>query len=418
MPDRETRDVGSIARAFSRRNFLVGAAAATAMCSAVGRAGALGSHWRGSRQFAYLGTYTGAVGNGGNGEGIYLYEVDAASGELELVKLAAPSNSPSFLAASVSGEFLYAVNEISTFEGTNGSVSSFAINRQTGDLTPLNVVSSQGGGPAYLSLDGSGRFLFAANYGTGSMAVIPILKDGSLGPAADVVADTGSVGPTVATDAPPGSFAFSGHDAPHVHCAISSPDNRFVLLTDLGQDRIYVYSFNSVSGKLSPAATPYISLPPGDGPRHLAFHPNGRWLYSIQEEASTLVLFDYDPSSGALTQRQMISALPPGFAGSSFASELHVSTDGRFVYAANRLQDSIAAFAVSYDGELKYVGQGATRGDYPAQFAIDPTGTLLVSCNQHSDNLTSFLIDRVTGVPKATGQYVPAGTPGCFLFLP
>src|SRR6185437_4859214 len=168
---------------------------------------------------------------------------------------------------------------------------------------------------------------------------------------------------------------------------------------------IYVYSLDLTSGKLIPAATPYVALPPGDGPRHLAFHPNGRWLYSIQEEASTFAFFSYNSSTGELTPQQTISSLPPGFSGSSFASELRFSDDGRFLYAANRLQDSVTVFTVNFKGELKFAGEAATRSDYPAQFTIDPTGNFLYTCNQHGDNLTSFRINRETGVPKFIGQY-------------
>ena len=410
----------------SRRGFLKGAAAAAVAVQAasvpVARAqdSAIESFWGGdnfgSPRFAYLGTYT--VGNGGNGQGIYLYQSNPFTGELKFIKVAATTPSPSFLVASHSGKFLYAVNEISNFQGNSGSVSAFSVNRQTGDLTLINTVSSQGGGATFISIDASGKFLFIGNYGGGTLAVIPVNEDGSVGTAVDVKTDVGDVGPTTATNAPPGSFAISGHDAPHVHCAIPDPNNKFVLQTDLGQDRIYVYSLNPVSGKLSPADVPFVSLPPGDGPRHLAFHPNGRWLYSIQEEASTLTFFSYDASSGGLISQQTISALPPGFAGTSFASELQFSSDGRFLYAANRLHDSIAVFAVNFKGELKYVGEAATRGDYPRGFTLDPTGNFLYSCNQRSDNLTSFRIDRGSGVPKFIGQYVAAGSPSCMIFLP
>jgi 6-phosphogluconolactonase len=419
MSQNEKKDQPFSPNPITRRGFLAGAtAAATVAHASIAGATGLAGHSSSSRRFAYLGTYTGAVGNGGNGQGIYLYEANPWSGELRLIKLAAATPSPSYLAASPSGDFLYAVNEVSNFNGTNGSVSAFAVNRQTGDLTFLNTVSSLGSGPAFLSLDATGKFVFVANYGAGSLAVIAVNRDGSLGAAVDSHLDTGSVGPTTATNAPPGSFAFSGHDAPHVHCAIADPKNKFVLQTDLGQDRIYVYKFNASTGKLTPAATPYIAIPPGDGPRHLAFHPNGRWLYSIQEEASTLMLFNYDESTGALSEQQIISCLPPGFAGSSFGSELEVSADGRFVYAANRLHDSIAVFAVGFRGELTYAGEAATRGDYPAQFTIDPTGSFLYSCNQHGDDVTSFRIHPETGVPTFIGQYIAAGTPGCIIFLP
>ncbi|HTH53694.1 MAG TPA: lactonase family protein [Edaphobacter sp.] len=410
--------------AVSRRGFLRGAAAAAVVAQAAPLATAqdlsADSFWNGGgsgrRRFAYLGTYT--VGNGGNGEGIYLFESQPGTGELKFIKVASTTPSPSSLVASHSGNFLYAVNELSNFQGNSGSVSSFAVNRQTGDLTPINTVSSQGAGATFISIDASGKFLFIANYGGGSLAVIPINADGSVGDAVDVHVDVGDVGPTKATNAPPGSFAISGHDAPHVHCAIPDPNNKFVLQTDLGQDRIYVYSLNPASGKLTPAAVPYVSLPPGDGPRHLAFHPNGRWLYSIQEESSTLTFFSYDASSGGLISQQTISALPPGFAGTSFASELQFSSDGRLLYAANRLHDSIAVFSVNFKGELKYVGEAATRGDYPRQFTLDPTGNYLYTCNQRSDHLASFRIDRQTGIPKFIGQYLPAGSPSCLIFLP
>jgi 6-phosphogluconolactonase (cycloisomerase 2 family) len=412
--------------AVSRRGFLKGAAAAAVAAQAasvpVAQAQDLDSQGFGgggnfgSPRFAYLGTYT--VGNGGNGEGIYLYRSNPITGELVFVKVAASTPSPSFLVASRSGKFLYAVNEVSNFQGNSGSVSAFSVNRQTGDLTLINTVSSQGAGATFISIDALGKFLFVANYGAGTLAVIPINQDGSVGAATDVKTDVGNVGPTTATNAPPGSFAISGHDAPHVHCAIIDPKNKYVLQTDLGQDRIYVYSLDPASGKLSPAEVPFVSLPPGDGPRHLAFHPNGRWLYSIQEEASTLTFFSYDASSGGLISQQTISALPPGFAGTSFASELQFSDDGRFLYAANRLHDSIAVFSVNFKGELKYVGEAATRGDYPRGFTIDPTGNFLYSCNQRSDNLTSYRINRETGVPKFIGQYVAAGSPSCMIFLP
>ena len=404
--------------AMSRRTFLQGSAA-TAIAHAIpASANQTASSLSRRKLFAYLGTYTSAVDGGGNGKGIYLFEADPSTGALKQIKLAASTPNPSSLAASPSGEYLYAVNEIATYQGHTGSVSAFAVNRETGDLTPLNTLSSEGSLPAHLSLDATGKYLFAANYGGGSIAVLPIQKDGSLGAATDVHADTGNVGPTTATNAPPGSFAFSGHDAPHAHNIIIDTNNKFVLQTDLGQDRIYVYSFDAASGKLTPAATPYVSLPPGDGPRHLAFHPNGRWLYSIQEESSTLAFFSYDGSTGALASQQTISALPPGFTGTSFASEVQVSADGKFVYAANRLHDSITVFKVGLKGELTYAGEAATRGDYPRQFTTDPTGKSLYVCNQRSDNLTSFRIDRESGLLKFTGQYVPVGSPSCLIFLP
>jgi 6-phosphogluconolactonase len=401
-----------LSQALSRRNFLQGAAATVVTATA---SPALAEGFRSSR-FACVGTYTAGSGNG---QGIYLYEANAFNGELTLVKLAAAVPDLSFVLTSASGKHLYCTNEISNFQGsTSGSVTAFSVDPSNGELTLLNTVSSLGGGPVYLGLDQTGKYLFVANYGGGSIAVLPVNSDGSLSAAVDTHQDTGSVGPTTATNAPPGSVAFSGHDGPHAHCIIVSPNNKFVLHTDLGQDRVYVYSFDPNKGVLTPAEIPYVSVPPGDGPRHIAFHPNGRYLYSVQEEASTLVVFRFNSSSGELTQKQMISALPPGFKGSSFGAEVKISSDGQFVYASNRLHDSTAVFAVDLNGELRYVGEAATRGDYPRQFAIDPSGNYLYSCNQRSDNLTSYRIDRGSGRLTFTGQYVAVGTPSCITFLP
>jgi 6-phosphogluconolactonase len=362
---------------------------------------------------AYVGTYTP------NGQGIHLFSLDTSNGVLTQVKVAAAVPSPSWLALHPKGTFLYAVNEISNFNGgTTGSVSAFSIDRNTGDLTFLNVVSSQGSGPAHASVDPTGQFVFVANYGGGSIAVLPIQSNGSLGNATDVHVDIGSVGPTKATNGPPGSFAISGHDAPRAHMIESDPVGRFVLHADLGQDRIYSWTLNLLTGKLSPNSTPFTSLPPGDGPRHFAFHPNGQWLYSLQEEASTLVLFDYDPTTGLLTQQQLISALPPGFAGTNFASEVRVSSDGRFVMAANRLHNSVAFFRVDgVTGKLTFVDDVLTEADYPRSFTVDPTGKFLCVCNQRSDVLTTFRLLDGEGHDNAKSRYTPLGSPACIVFL-
>jgi len=393
----------------SRRVFLQGALA-TAIATKASAMGFTPQH-----RFAYIGTYTGSDGNG---QGIYLYEANPFTGELTLVKLAAAITDPSFILVSPSGRFLYANNEVSNFEGTSGSVNAFSIDPQTGELTLIDTVSSAGSGPVYLSFDATGRFIFVANYGGGSVSVLPVEQDGALGNPIDVHTDAGDVGPTKATDAPAGSFAFSGHDAPHAHCIVPSPNNEFVLYTDLGQDRIYVYNFDAATGALSAAATPYVSVPPGDGPRHLCFHPSGRWLYSIQEEASTVMVFRFDQSTGELDSTQIISALPPGFKGSSFAAEVRISSDGRFLYASNRLEDSICVFAVGDEGELKFLSTAATRGDYTREFTIDPTGRFLYSCNQRSDNVTGYRINSDTGGLQFIEQYIAVGTPACLAFLP
>jgi 6-phosphogluconolactonase (cycloisomerase 2 family) len=365
----------------------------------------------------YVGAYDTPLDGAGNGKGIYLMSMDPVSGELSVVNLAAASHNASWLSFDPSGRYLYATNEVTNFEGNSGAVSAFAVDRKNGGLRLLNVVSSAGAGPAHLSVDASGKFVFVANYAAGTAAVLPILKNGALGPAVDVHRDSGSVGPKNAASGPPGSFAISGHDKPHAHMIQAAPGNRFVLQTDLGQDRIYVYALDPASGKLSPAVTPFVSVPAGDGPRHFTFHRNGRWLYTLQEEASTVAFFHFDPATGALHVQQTLSTLPPGFKGTSFSSEILLSPDQRFLYAVNRLHDSIAVFSLNHEGRLTYVGESSTMGDYPRHIQIDPSGTFLYACNQRSDSIASFRIDRASGRLKFTGQYTAIGSPSCIVFL-
>ena len=409
LRDRE-RGLATPGRSVSRRSLLQGASLMAVAASGPARADAA-AHPQ-APILAYIGAYTP------NGQGIYLFSMDPSSGALTQIKVAAAIPSPSWLAIHPQGQFLYAVNEISNFNGgTTGSVSAFSINRTTGDLTFLNVVSSQGSGPAHLSVDPLGQFVFVANYGGGSVAVLPILQNGSLGSATDVQVDTGSLGPTQATNAPPGSFAISGHDAPHAHMIQADHAGKFVFHSDLGQDRIYSWILNRMTGKLSPNTPAFVAIPPGDGPRHFAFHPNGRWFYSLQEEASTLMFFDYNSSNGTLTEQQMLSTLPPGFAGTDFTSEVRISADGRFVYAANRLHDTIGIFEVEGSGRLTRVGAASTRGDYPRSFTIDPTGNFLFSCNQRSDAITAFRVREDGRALAFTGHYTGVGSPAIIAFL-
>jgi 6-phosphogluconolactonase len=370
------------------------------------------------KALAYVGTYTGAAGSDSNGEGIYLFEMNLLTGALSHRKLVARTPSPSWIAIHPSRKYLYAVNEVSDFGGNSGSVSAFGIDSASGDLTPLNKVSSEGAGPAYLSIDTSGRFAFVANYAGGSIAVLPILIDGSLGAVVDVRHDSGKLGGAQATSARQGSFTVGGHEAAHLHMIAADPRNKFVLATDLGQDRIYRYRLDLASGLLSPSANaPFVSLPSGDGPRHFVFHPNGHWFYSVQEQSSTVVFFHYDADAGSLTSQQTISTLPPDFEGTSFASEILMAPDGRFLYAANRLHDSVAVFAIDANGKLTRVGEASTLGDYPRHCRIDPHGNFLYVCNQRSDSITSFSIHRDSGLLTFTGQYTPVGSPAIITFL-
>jgi 6-phosphogluconolactonase (cycloisomerase 2 family) len=364
---------------------------------------------------AYAGSYSapvGAEGAPGRGQGIYLFEMNPATGALvERAVFANPDN-PSCLALNPQGTRLYSANETAS-----GSVSAYEIERPRGRLKLIGTVASEGAGPCHISLHQSGKWLFVANYHGGTSAVLPIGANGELLAASDVQRHSGVVGPVHAASAPPGSFAWSGHDRTHSHMIRSDPSGRFVLATDLGLDRILIWKFDAASGKLTPNDPPYAALPPGDGPRHFAFHPNGRVLYSLQEEASTLVTFDYDGATGHLKAKQTISTLPPGFAGTNYTSELAISPDARFVYAANRLHDTIAWFSIGTGGTLEFVGEASTRGDYPRFFTFDPSGRFIYCCNQRADAIVSFRVSRETGALVHTGQYTPVGTPSFLTFL-
>jgi 6-phosphogluconolactonase len=376
---------------------------------------------------AYVGTFSSPLRDAlptqvdlppGNGRGIYLFEVDRTTGALTPRGIYELGTSPSCLALNAAGTRLYSSNETDRAgENNEGTVSAFTINRADGQLKLLNTVRSGGAGPTYVSVHPSGRFLLVANYHSGSVAVLPILPDGDLRVATDVKRDMGTLGPKTAANAPPGSFAFSGHDRTHAHMIQADPSGRFVLHADLGLDRIFTWKFDDTRGTLTANDPPAVSLPPGDGPRHFYFHPNGRWLYSIQEEGSNIVLFDYDAEQGRLAARQTISSLPPGFAGSNFCSEIMVSADGRFLYAGNRLHDSIAIFSIGAGGALTWLGEQWTRGSYPRSFNFDPTGRFLYACNQRGDNLAVFRVDRKTGGLAFTGHYTPVGNPSSIVFL-
>lgn len=376
---------------------------------------------------AYVGTFSSPLRDmlptqvdlpPGNGRGIHIFEVSRDTGAMTPAGVYRMGTSPSHLAVNATGTRLYSANETDRVsEEKHGTVSAFSINRTDGKLTLLDTVSSGGAGPTYVSMHPSGRYLLVANYFGGSVAVLPILPDGRLGEATDVKVDAGKIGPTRASHAPSDSFAFSGHDRTHAHMVQADPSGRFVLHVDLGLDQIFIWRFDDEKGTLTANDPPSVSLPPGDGPRHFHFHPNGRWFYSIQEEGSTIELFDYDAQAGRLTARQTISTLPPGFAGSNFCSEILVSADGRFVYAGNRLHDSIGVFSVGPDGELTFVGEEWTRGNYPRSFAFDPTGRFLYCCNQRADSIAVFEVDREKGSLTFTGDYVPVGNPSCVVFL-
>ena len=413
----------------SRRSFLRTSGALAATTPLI--AGLLHAQSKEARRplMAYVGTFSSPLRDvlptqkdlpPGNGRGIHLFQVDRATGAMTPAGIYETATSPSCLALNTTGTRLYSANETARVgkDIKEGTVSAFSIDRSDGHLTLLNTVRSGGAGPTYVSIHPSGRFLLVANYFGGSVAVLPIGPDGRLGDATDVKNDAGQIGPTKAANAPPGGFAGSGHDRTHAHMIQADPSGRFVLHVDLGLDRIFVWKFDERTGALTANEPPAVSLPAGDGPRHFHFHPNALWLYSLQEEGSTIVLFDYDARAGRLAARQTVSTLPPGFAGTNFCSEILVSADGQFVYAGNRLHDTIGIFSVGPHGDLTFVGEEWSRGNYPRSFNFDPTGRFLYCCNQRGDNITVFSVNRKTGGLTFTGHYTAVGNPSSIVFLP
>lgn len=346
----------------------------------------------------YFGTYTGKTS-----QGIYVSRFDPASGVLAAPVLAAETRNPSFLAAHPSRPFLYAVNEVGSLEGKpTGGVSAFAIDRASGKLTFLNQRPSAGADPAHLSVDRGGRHVLVANYTGGSVAVLPIGADGRLGPASAAVQHTGS------------SVDPARQKAPHAHAVNLDAANRYAYVADLGLDKVLIYRFDPAGGSLAPAAPPFASVKPGSGPRHLAFHPGGRFAYVINEMTCNITAFGVDSASGALREIESVSTLPAGqgVAAGYSTAEIMVHPSGRFLYGSNRGHDTIAVFAIdAASGTLTLVQHEPTQGSSPRGFGIDPGGQHLIAGNQRSDSVVVFRIDGKTGRLSATGQTIKVGSP-------
>ena len=349
----------------------------------------------------YVGTYTGGPSAS---KGIYRLRLDLDSGALTEAGPPTESVSPSFLALHPSGRYLYAVNETDGPPKGEGGVSAFAVDARTGALTPLNKESSRGGSPCHLALDARGRYVLVANYGGGSVAVLPVQPDGRLSPPTTFVQHEGH-------GADPGR-----QKEPHAHWVDIDKANRFALVADLGLDEVLVYKFDPAKGGLTPNQPPAARLAPGAGPRHAAFHPDGRHVYVINELQSTVTAFSYDPATGALGELQTLSTVPAGYTEPTNTAEIAVRPDGKFLYGSNRGHDSIAIFAVdAATGKLTAAGHQPTRGKKPRNFAIDPTGTWLLAANQDSDSIAVFRIDRASGALSPVGQPFSVPRPVCVL---
>jgi len=357
-----------------------------------------------SKQFlVYFGTFTGA-----KSKGIYVSRFDTATGKLSAPALAAKSVNPSFVAIDPNYHFLFAVNETDLFNGqASGALSAFKLDAATGKLAFLNQQPSGGTGPCHVTVDPGGKYVLVANYDSGSVAVFPVRTNGFLDPASSVIQHHGS------------SINRERQAGPHAHCVAMDGANHRVLVCDLGLDKVMIYRLNETSGALTPDETPWAGLKPGSGPRHITFSPDGRYAYVISEMGATLTVFVCNPEHGALNEVQTVSTLPEDFHKKNKAAEVALLPSGKFIYASNRGDNSLAVFAVDESsGRLTFVERQSTRGKTPRCFAIDPTGQYLIVANQDSDNVVVFRINAQTGRLTWTGQTIKVGQPVCVSFVP
>jgi len=357
------------------------------------------------KYFVYVGTYTA---EGSTSKGIYAYRYDPDGSTLTSVGLVAETTNPSFLAIHPNHRFLYAVNETGDYKGQkSGAVTAFSIDHGTGKLTQLNQVASGGADPCYITVDKSGKYVLVANYTGGSIAVFPVLADGRLGEASAFIQHSGH-------GANP-----KRQEGPHAHSIDLPADNRFAIVDDLGLDETLVYKFDSAKGSLTLNDPPFAQAAAGAGPRHFAFHPNGKFGYVLDEMGSTVSAFSYDGAKGVLHPLQIISSLPKGFTGQNDAAEIEVHPSGKFLYASNRGHDSIAVFAIDQkQGTLTPIEYVPTKGASPRNFAIDPIGKLILAENEKSDNIVVFRIDLQTGRLTPTGKVLDISQPVCVKFVP
>ncbi len=356
------------------------------------------------REFlVYIGTYTS-----GASQGIYVYRMNSNAENLKLVSVTRDVDNPSYLAIDHKNRYLFAVNELTEFQGEpGGAVSSFAIEQKTGNLDFINQQPSRGEAPCYIIVDQTDNYVLVANYMGGNVSVLPFDDSGRLGRATDVVQHEGS------------SVHPKRQQTAHAHSIVLSPDNRFAFVCDLGLDKIMVYRFNQQEGILHSHPTPWAKIKDGAGPRHFIFHPNGNYAYLINELNSTVIAFSYDKSEGRLKEAQTISSLPDDFDEKNLGADIHISPSGKFLFATNRGHDSIAAFLIDGNtGRLTYLYHEPTQGKIPRNFAIDPTGKFLLVANKESDNINVFKIDQDTGELTATSDTLKIPNPSCIKFIP
>ena len=355
-----------------------------------------------NRQDFYVGNY----GTGQEG-GIYFCRLQLITGEMIIRGNISGIDNPSFLSMDASNQYLIAVNEVSEINGNSGgSVSSFKIDPENGSLTFINMQSTLGESPCHITIDRTGKFILIANYSGGNIIVFPILQDCMIGKNVEFIQHKGK------------SIIPDRQENPHPHSIILSPDNRYTFVPDLGLDKILIYRFDQKTGKLRSSDIPYISLKPGAGPRHFTFSRDGKFAYVINELDSTVTAFRYYPDKGNLKEIQTITTLPGDFTGTSYCADIHIHPNNLFLYGSNRGHNSISTFSIDPSkGKLKLKGFTETLGDFPRNFAIDPSGQYLLVANQRSDNIFSFRIKPETGELTPTGYKIEIPKPVCIKFL-
>ena len=352
--------------------------------------------------YLLIGSYAGP-----EDPGIHVYSYDADNLQMNEVQQVTGNSNPSFLAVHPSGNFLYSVNEISGFNETEeGSVTSFIIERETGKLRFLNRRSSKGAHPCHISVLPDGSHVLVANYSGGNLAALPVAADGSLEEATETVQHHGS-GPDNRRQR-----------GPHAHSVYPSSDGTRIYAADLGIDKVMVYKSQGGDGLFAAdPVSPYAGMEPGAGPRHIAFHPGGEWIYVVNELKSTVTRVIPDDQTGRVSVAESVTTLPSGWEGDNFCADIHVHPSGNFLYASNRGHNSIAIFRLESDGKAVPAGHEPVRGEWPRNFAIDPQGKRLLVANQRSGNITVFDIDMESGRLIYTGQEINVDQPVCLLFI-
>ena len=351
----------------------------------------------------YAGAYTGP-----QSKGIYCWTLDTATGSVASAGLAGETTSPSFIEVAPNHRFLFAVNEVDSFQGKPaGSVTAFSIDAATGKLTLLNQQTSGGRGPCYLTVDSQTKNVLVANYNGGSIECLPIQSDGRLGTPTAFFQHTGK------------SIVAGRQDVPHAHCIVLDAAGKFAFVCDLGLDKVMSYRFDASQGTLTPNQPAFTATKPGAGPRHLVFAPDGRQAFVINEINSTIAHYAYDAAAGTLAELQTVSSLPQGFTGTSTAAEIAVHPSGKFLYGSNRGDDSIAVFGMdAANGSLAFLQRVPAGGKTPRNFAIDPSGKFLFAANQGANNIVIFNLDPATGRLSPSGKVLDVASPVCVKFLP